>query len=156
MIKLIRTIIDFFYFPFKSFMPLKTYRYAATGGGNLILDIILYFLCFNFLLSKQDLDLGIIVFSAHIAALFIVFPITFTTGFLLNKYITFPDSNLKGNIQFVRYFMVAMGAICINYVLMKFFVDFIGFYPTPSKILSVTISVIYSYVVQNKFTFKVK
>ena len=105
---------------------------------------------------KQDLDLGFIVFSPHIAALFTVFPITFTTGFLLNKYITFEASNLDGKVQFVRYFMVAMGAISINYILMKFFVDFIGFYPTPSKILSTIISVVYSYVLQNKFTFKVK
>lgn len=156
MIKLITSIIDFFYFPFKSFMPLKTYRYAACGGGNLALDILLYFLCFNFVLMKQDLDLGFIVFSPHIAALFIVFPITFTTGFLLNKYITFEESNLAGKVQFVRYFMVAMGAISINYILMKFFVDFIGFYPTPSRILSTIISVIYSYILQNKFTFKVK
>ncbi len=136
-------------------MPLKTYRYAACGGGNLLLDIILYFLCFNFVLYKQDLDLGFIVFSPHIAALFIVFPITFTTGFLLNKYITFEESNLASRTQFVRYFMVAMGAISMNYILMKFFVDFIGFYPTPPRILSTIISVIYSYVLQNKFTFKV-
>ena len=147
--------IDTFYFIFKSFMPLKTYRYAACGGGNLVLDIILYFIFYNFIIEKQDVDLSIVVLSPHIAALFVVFPITFTTGFLLNKYITFEDSNLAGKTQLIRYFLVAMGAIIISYLLMKLFVDMLGFYPTVSKILSTAITVVYSYILQNFFTFKV-
>ncbi len=152
---LIITFIDTFYFIFKPFMPLKTYRYAACGGGNLVLDIVLYFVFFHFIIAKQDVDLGIVVLSPHIAALFMVFPITFTTGFLLNKYITFEDSNLAGKTQLVRYFLVAMGAIVISYLLMKTFVDVLGFYPTIAKILSTAITVIYSYLLQNYFTFKV-
>jgi len=153
--QLIITIIDSFYFIFKSFMPLKTYRYAACGGGNLVLDIVLYFIFYHFVIKEQEVDLGFIVLSPHIAALFIVFPITFTTGFLLNKYITFEESNLATKTQFVRYFMVAMGAIVISYLLLKFFVDVIGIWPTVAKILATAITVIYSYVLQNYFTFKV-
>lgn len=137
-------------------MTLKTYRYAASGGTNFGLDILLYFIFFNFILLKQNLDLQFVVLSPHIAALFVVFPITFTTGFLLNKYITFEASNLKGKTQLVRYFLVAVGSIVINYLLMKFFVDVISFYPTPSKILSSIISIIYSYTLQNNYTFKIK
>jgi len=136
-------------------MPLKTYRYAACGGGNLVLDIVLYFVFYNFIIAKQNVDLFFVVLSPHIAALFIVFPITFTTGFLLNKYITFEDSNLAGKTQLIRYFLVAMGAIIISYLLMKTFVDILGFYPTIAKVLATAITVIYSYVLQNYFTFKV-
>lgn len=153
--KLITSIIDSFYFLFKKFMPLKTYRYAVCGGGNLVLDTLLYFLFYHFVVFKQDVDLQIVVLSPHIASLFFVFPITFVTGFLLNKHITFEDSNLPTNTQFVRYFLVAMGAIVLSYLFMKLFVDGLGFYPTPSKILTIIITVLYSYILQNTFSFKV-
>lgn len=156
-IRLLTAIIDFFYFPiFKKIMPLKTFRYAACGGGNLVLDLMLYFIVFTFVINKENLDLGFIVLSPHIASLFIVFPITFLTGFALNKYITFEESNLKGKIQIVRYFLVSMGAIVITYLLMKLFVDAMGVPAFPARIITTIISVVYSYVLQNKFTFTVK
>src|SRR5690554_707015 len=151
----ITRFIDAFYFLFRPFLPLKTYRYAACGGGNLVFDILLYFIFYNFIFAKQNLDLYFVVLSPHIASLFVVFPITFTTGFLLNKYITFEDSNLPCKVQFFRYFLVGMGALILGYVSMKFFVDLLGFYPTPSKLLTAIITVGYSYILQNKFSFKV-
>jgi putative flippase GtrA len=153
--KMIAWLVDLFYPFFKGWMPLKTYRYAVCGGGNLVLDIVLYFVVYNFVLHQKDLDLDFIVFSSHIAALFIVFPITFLTGFLLNKYIAFGESNLRGRIQLYRYGMVVAGAILLNYLLMKLFVDGWGFFATPSKILVTAISVVYSYTLQNRFTCKV-
>ena len=153
--KLITSVVDVFYPLFKRWMPLKTYRYAVCGGGNLMFDIVLYFVLYNYVLHQQDLDLGFVVISPHIAALFIVFPITFTTGFLLNKYIAFGESNLHSRIQLYRYALVVVGAILLNYLLMKLFVDVLGFYATPSKILVTAISVVYSYTLQNRYTFKV-
>lgn len=156
-IRLLTAIIDFFYFPlFRTIMPLKTFRYAACGGGNLALDLTLYFIVFNFIIIRENLDLGFIVLSPHIASLFIVFPITFLTGFALNKYITFEESNLKGKTQILRYFIVAMGAIFITYLLMKLFVDLISLPVFPARIITTIISVVYSYILQNKFTFTVK
>ncbi|WP_158297886.1 GtrA family protein [Flammeovirga sp. MY04] len=136
-------------------MPLKTFRYAACGGGNLVLDICLYYLVFHVVLHQENLDLILFTLSSHIAALFIVYPITLTTGFLLQKYITFQESDLKGKVQFFRYIQVSFGAIFINYILMKIFVDLLGFYPTPSKILTVIVSIIYSYISQSRYSFKV-
>lgn len=147
--------IGTFYFIFKPFMPLKTYYYAVCGGSNLVLDTLLYFVFYHFVLVKQNVDLGIVVVSPHIASLFFVFPITLTTGFLLNRYITFQDSDLPPKVQFNRYLMVSLGAILMSYVLMKFFVDLLNFYPTPSKFVSVVITVLYSYIFQSKFSFKV-
>lgn len=154
--KTLTLVIDTFYFPFKSWLPLKTYRYAVCGGGNLVLDIVLYFVFYNFIFAKTNVDLGFVVMSPHIASLFFVFPITFVTGFALQKYITFEESNLPGRIQLIRYFMVAMGAIIISYALMKLFVDGFHFYPTPSRLITILVTVIYSYIMQNKFSFQVR
>ena len=151
----ITSLIDAFYFLFRPLMPLKFYRYAVCGGGNLAFDIVLYFVFYNFIFAKQNVDLGLVVLSPHIASLFFVFPITFTTGFLLNKYITFQGSALPGRVQLFRYLLAGLGALLLNYILMKVFVDVLGFYPTPSRLLTVVISVAYSYLLQNRFTFKV-
>lgn len=154
--KVITRIIDTFYFMFQSFLPLKTYRYVVCGGSNFVLDIFLFFIFYNFIFAKQNVDLYFVVLSPHIASLFAVFPITFTTGFLFSKYITFEYSNLPWKVQFFRYFIIGMGALILNYASMKFLIDFLGFYATPSRILTVVINVIYSYLLQNKYSFKVK
>ncbi len=151
----ITKFIDFFYFLFRGFLPLDTYRYAVCGGCNLVFDICLYFIFYHFVFAKQNLELYFVVLSPHIASLFIVFPITFTTGFLLNRYVTFPESNLPWKTQFFRYFLVGMGALLLSYLSLKLLVDFLGFYPTPSRLLTVFVTVGYSYLSQKKFTFKV-
>lgn len=149
-------LIDSGYFIFKKFIPLKTYRYAICGGSNLILDTVLYFICFHFIIYKQNLDLLIVVLSPHIASLFIVFPITFCIGFLLNRYIVFSESKLPIRTQFLRYLTVGITALLISYFSMKLLVDYLLFYPTPSRLLTIVITVLFSYVMQNKFSFKVQ
>ena len=146
--------IDYFYTPFRKVIPLETFRYAATGGFNTVLDIFLYFFCYNFILDKQVLDLQIVSISPHIAAFLIVFPITFFTGFLFAKFITFTNSELRGRIQLIRYIIAVSGSIFLNYVFLKLFVEFGGLWPTLAKILTTGIVVIYSYFIQKFFTFK--
>ena len=152
--QLIIQIIDYFYSPFQRFIPLETFRYAATGGFNTVLDITLYFLCYNFVIDKHVIDLHIVSISPHIAAFIIVFPVTFFTGFLLAKYITFTNSEIRGKIQLVRYMISVSGSIFLNYLFLKILVEFGGLWPTLSKIITTVIVVIYSYFVQKFFTFK--
>jgi putative flippase GtrA len=153
--KFIIRVIDTFYFLFAWLMPIKTYRYAVCGGSNLVFDISLYFFIYNFVIAKRFIDLGVVVLSPHIATLFIVFPITFLTGFLLQKYVTFQDSNLPGRVQFFRYFMVGLGSLLISYASMKLLVEILHFYPTPSRLITIIITVIYGYILQTNYSFKV-
>ena len=151
---LIIRIIDWFYKPFEKMIPLETFRYAATGGLNTAFDIFLYFIFYNFVFEKQNVDLAILTLSPHIAAFVFVFPITFSTGFLLAKYVTFTQSALKGRIQLFRYAVSVGGSIVLNYVLLKIFVESFGWYATFSKIATTFIVIIYSYVIQKHFTFR--
>ncbi len=154
-LQIVKQIIDWFYFPiFRKFIPIETFRYAFTGSANTTLDITLYFICYNFVLDKQFIDLGFVMMSPHIAAFFIVFPITFSSGFLLSKFVTFSESELKGKVQLRRYGITVAGAILINYVLLKLFVDIFHIYPTAAKLIITIIVVIYSYILQKAFTFK--
>jgi len=149
-------IIDFFYRPFAKLMPLQTFRYLACGGGNTALDIMLYFVMYNFVLHKQMVQLPFVTITPHIAALFMSLAITFPTGFLLSKYIVFSESNLRGRTQLFRYFMLVAACILLNYVFMKLFVEHFHIYPTISKVLTTFFVVCFSYLTQKKFTFKVK
>lgn len=148
--------VDSFYFLVKKYLPLRTYRYAVCGGSNVIFDALLYFVFFHFIFVKQNVDLYFVVLSPHIASLFFVFPITFVSGFLLNKYIAFSDSNLPTGVQFYRYLLVGLGAIVLSYLIIKLLVDVLGFYPTPSRLIAIFITIFYSYLLQNKFSFKIK
>ncbi len=151
---LIIQFIDFFYIPFRKYIPLETFRYAATGGFNTVLDITLYFVCYNFVLDKNIVDLKIVAISPYIAAFLIVFPITFLTGFILAKYITFSNSEIRGRVQLIRYMLSVTGSVVLNYVFLKFLVEFGGLWPTLAKLITTGIVVIYSFFVQKFFTFK--
>ena len=154
--QLITDILAFFYKPFSRIMPFQTFRYLACGGGNTLLDIFLFFISYNFILHKEVVHLPFFAVSPHIAAVFMSFLVTFPTGFLLNKYIVFSDSNLRGRVQLVRYFALVGVCLLMNYVFMKVFVDYCGFYPTVGKVLTTILVVCFSYITQKKFTFKVK
>lgn len=146
--------VDLFYPLFKKIMTLQMYRYAACGGGNTALNIFIYFITYNFILEKQVLDLGFIAFTPHIAAFFIAFCITFPIGFYLSMYVVFQGSYLRRRIQLLRYFMVAMICIVLNYVLLKLFVEGLGWYPTPSLVITAGIVILFSYLSQRHFSFK--
>lgn len=151
---LIIKFIDFFYFPVFRFIPREVFRYAFTGGVNTLFDLFLYYIVYKYILDKQIVDLGFVAISPHIAAFLIVFPITFSTGFVLAKYITFRASELKGRIQLFRYGVTVTGSILLNYVFLKFFVEYLGWYATVSKGITTMIVVIYSYISQRYFSFK--
>ena len=147
-------MVDFFYPPFRKYMTLQFFRYGVTGVANMAFDWILYFVTFHFILEKQMLDLGFETLSSHIAAMVIVFPVTFTSGFLLQKYVTFSASEIKGRVQVFRYLTVVLANLLINYIGLKLLVDVVGLFPTPSKMIVTIITTIFSYFSQKKFTFK--
>ena len=152
--RFIITFIDWFYPPFKNLMPYQTFRYAACGGGNTLLNILLYFLSYNYLLKKQHLGLGFITISSHIAAFLLAFLVTFPIGLYLNMFVVFKGSNLRKRIQLFRYFLVVIACIGLNYVLLKIFVDKFSWYPTPSMIMATFLIIVFSYLSQQRFSFK--
>ena len=161
--QIITRIIDFFYVPFRKVMSEQVFRYAACGGGNLVLDWVLYFVIYNYIIGHEIVELRFEIgdfileqaISPHIATLCIVFPITLLTGFWLNKYVTFAQSNLRGVRQLVRYISVVCLNLAINYLGLKLCVDIWGWYPTPSKIAITLVTVVISYFAQKYYSFRV-
>ncbi len=152
---IITRFVDLFYIgPIRKYIPIQTFRYGMCGGANMLLDLILYFVIFHFVVRKQFLDLGFVVISPHILSLLIVFPITFFNGFWLNKHVTFKYSPLKGSTQLLRYGLSVAGSLLLNYVCMKLLVETLHIYPSPSKAVTTAITTVYSYLMQKHFTFR--
>ena len=182
--QIITDIIDFFHRPFAKYIPEQIFRYAACGGGNMVLDWVLYFLVYNFVIGHELVYLSfpslwggqewVLCLTPHIASLCIVFPITLITGFWLQKYVTF--SNVQGDEvqndkgqgtkessassqtfrQAFRYILIVAVNLTINYFGLKLCVETLGWYPTPSKMCITVVTVIVSYIGQKYFTFATK
>lgn len=149
-------IIDFFYPPFQRWLSLHTFRYMASGGITVASGIIGYYIIYNFILHQQDVQIGKFLITAPIAALCIESAATFCIGFMLNKYLVFTQSNLKGRIQLFRYATVYGTNLLLNYALMKILVEGFLFYPTLAKAAITLVLAVFSYFSQKYFTFRVK
>lgn len=149
-------MIDFVHIPFAPWIDKQTFRYLACGGGNTILDILIYFVSYNFILDKRVVRLGSVTIEPHIAAFIMSFSVSFPLGFALSKYVVFTESNLKGRIQLFRYALLVGMCILLNYFFLKLFVEWFHWFPTPSKVLTTAIVAVFSYVSQRNFTFKIK
>ncbi|HEX6915013.1 MAG TPA: GtrA family protein [Chitinophagaceae bacterium] len=149
-------VVDFFYPPFKRLMPLQTFRYAACGGGNTLLNIFLFFIFHNYVLQKRVVSLGFYALKPYTAAFLMAFMVTFPIGFYLSMYVVFPGATLRRRIQLFRYFLVVIACIVLNYSFLKMFVEVFGWYPTPSLMITAVIVVAFSYFTQRHFSFSRK
>jgi putative flippase GtrA len=116
---LILSVVDFFYPFFRSLMPLQTFRYAACGGFNTVLDISLFFVSYNFILEKQPVHLGFLTIGPHIAAFLIGFMVTFPIGFYLSRYVVFQETSVRKAKQLAKYFTVVFGLFVTQLCLSK-------------------------------------
>ena len=154
--KLIIQILDFIYPPFRRFMPVQTFRYAACGGGNTLLSLFIFSFSYNFIFQKKLVDLYIITLKPHVAALILSFVLTIPIGFYMARHVVFQSSSLRGRHQLFRYFATAIGSLLLNYINLIILVDFLHIYPTPAQIINTVIVVCFSYLMQKHFAFKKK
>ena len=151
---LLIAIIDTLYIkPLERVISRYTFGYLFCGCANMALDALWYFTIYHFIINEQYFDLGFVVISPHIAALIIVFPITFLTGFYLNRYVAFRVIEERKRKQILRYGLSVLGSILLNYILMKFLVEVCYIWPTIAKMLTTIIVAIYSYIAARHFSF---
>ena len=148
-------IVDLFYVrPFSQLLSPTMFRYAACGAANMALDLVWYFVIYHYIVAERFIDLGFVVVSPHVASLIVVFPITFLTGFWLNRNVAFRATEIGSGDQLLRYAISVVGSILLNYVCIKLFVETFGIWPTPAKALTTAVCVVYSYLAGRYFAFK--
>ena len=148
-------VIDLFYIkPFSILLPHTVFRYAVCGGLNMVLDLLWYFVIYHYIIAQRFIDLDVVVISPHIASLCVVFPITFFTGFWLNRNVAFRATEFGRGWQLFKYALSVVGSLVLNYICMKIFVEVCDVWPTPAKAMTTAVSVVYSYIAGRYFTFK--
>lgn len=148
------SVVDALYIkPLHGLVSRNLFGYGLCGAVNMALDIVWYFLIYHYVVCESYVDLGFVVMSPHILSLFIVFPITFFTGFWLNRHVAFRATKVSSGKQLWRYALSVVCSILINYVCMKLFVEVCAIWPTPSKMLTTVVSVCYSYLMARYVTF---
>ena len=152
--RLLTRTLDWFYVPLvRRVVSLEVFRYGAVGALNMALDALWYCIIYNFVVCKEFVDLGFVVISPHILSLCIVFPITFFTGFWLNRNVAFCATQMPQGVQLLKYALTVVGAILLNYVSMKVLVEYVLLWPTISKVLTTLITAVYSYLLGRYYTF---
>lgn len=152
--RILTSIIDSLYVkPLERIISRYTFGYCLCGAANIALDTVWYFLTYHYIICEQNLNLGFVVISPHIAALIIVFPITFFTGFLLNRHVAFRATQQRTTKQLFRYALSVMGSILLNYILMKLFVDMCHVWPTIAKMMTTVIVAVYSFLAAKYYSF---
>ena len=151
--RLVRIVDTLYIRPLRSLISRDLFGYGLCGATNMALDILWYFLIYHYVVCARYVDLGFVVMSPHILSLFIVFPITFFTGFWLNRNVAFRVTKVSSRKQLFRYSLSVVGSILINYLCMKLFVEVCLIWPTPSKMITTVISVCYSYIMARFVTF---
>jgi putative flippase GtrA len=167
---IVLSVIDFFHKPFARFIDKQTFRYLACGGSNAVLNVLIYYVSFHYLLHEQNVLVGanhlslaapdthnmarVLHISAEVAAFIIAFCISFPIGFVLSRYIVFPESELRGRVQLFRYAVTVGMCLLLNYLLIKVFMR-LGVYPTMGYVATQIMVAMFSYFTQRIFTFKV-
>lgn len=145
----------------KRLIPKETYYYAACGGGNLLLSWILFFFFYQYVFHKEISHfyinwIGIkhVAISAYTFSSLTTFCISFTIGFLLMKYVVFTNSELGGRVQLFRYGLSSVASAVLSWLLLKFFIEILNFFPSIANVTASCIVVIFSFIMQRKFTFR--
>lgn len=147
-------LIDYFYQPFSRFLPKKTFRYGVTGTANSLLNILIYFLSYNYLLKAEPIEIGSFYITPYIAAYLVAFAVSFPVGFLLNKYIVFQQNDGRGRLQLALYASLCLFNAFMDYALLHLLVGYFGFWATPSQALIILCMAGVSYLFQTYVTFR--
>lgn len=146
--------IDFFYVkPLQKLLSQQVFRYLACGATTALLDAVWYYVIYHYIVCEKFIDLDFVVVSPHIAALCVVFPITFFTGFWLNRNVAFKATHISSLPQLAKYALTVVGSILLNYACMKILVEVCDLWATPSKMITTVICAVYSFLAGRYFTF---
>lgn len=137
-------------------LQLKLIRYGIAAAVATVVDVFIYFIAFNFIYRKQDLHLfNFMVLSAPTASLILSYSCGLLTNFTITKYFVFTESDLRGHHQLMRYIMVAVLILFLNYAFMSFLIKTLDWYPTIARATSAVTVGMLSFIIHKAFSFKV-
>ena len=133
----------------------KVLRYFFSAGTATCVDVGVYFISFNYLFRKVDMDLaGLFVLSAPTASLILSYSAGLLTNFTITRLIVFNESELKTRTQFFRFVLVAILVLGMNWVLMRWLIRGLEWFPTVARAFSALSIGVFSFMIHKSFSFR--
>jgi len=140
----------------KAFTQSKVFRYFLSAGVATIVDVSMYFIAFNYIYEKSDILLfGSVTIAAATASLLLSYTMGLITNFLITKFLVFHESDLETHKQLFRYILVALVVLALNYVLMRFLIRNLEWFPTVARAFSAISIGVLSFIIHKTFSFRV-
>lgn len=135
----------------------KLFRYFLSAGLATWVDVLTYFLVYNYLYKKTDIVItdGLVVASTT-ASLLMSYTAGLITNFTLTKWLVFKESELETHKQLFRYVLVALLILAFNWMLMRVLIRNLEWYPTISRASSALLIGFLSFFIHRVFSFRVK
>ncbi len=140
----------------KKFLESRVFRYFIAAGVATIVDVGVYFLCCNYVFTKNDLAIGYFLLTAPTASLMISYSCGLITNFSISKFLVFKESNLETHKQFGRFVIVALFILCLNWLFMRVLIRQWHWFPTIARATSALSIGVLSFVFHKFFSFKVR
>ena len=134
----------------------KVFRYFISAGIATWVDIMIYFIAFNYIYEKQDIHLfSWMVISAPTASLILIYTAGLLTNIYFTKHLVFKESDLETHKQLFRYVLVALVVLVLNYLMMRFLIRGWDWYPTIARAFSAISIGLLSFLIHKSFSFRV-
>ena len=91
----------------------------------MVSGFVVFTIVFHLVVKQKVVGVGLMAFKPHSFALFCASVFSFILGFILNKYVVFTASNLRGRIQFFSLFF----SIPFQFLHQLFFIERPGIVP---------------------------
>jgi putative flippase GtrA len=131
------------------------FRYGVAAAIATSVDVVVYFLTFNYVLKKADWHVfAPLVISAPTISLAVSYSCGLITNFTLTKFFVFPGSDLRTRHQLMRYVLVALVVLGLNYLIMSFLIKGLAWFPTIARATSAIIAGFASFTAHRVFSFR--
>jgi len=133
----------------------RIFRYFISAGLATWVDVVVYFLAFNYLYEKTDIVFseGIVIASTT-ASLVMSYTAGLITNFTLTKMLVFKESDLQTHQQLFRYVLVALLVLALNWLMMRFLIRSLEWYPTVARGTSAILIGVLSFSIHKVFSFR--
>ncbi|MBE7176068.1 MAG: GtrA family protein [Mucilaginibacter polytrichastri] len=140
---------------FRKILRNQVVRFFLSAGFGVLVDAVIYFLLYNYVFQKYNITVWGYRIKGVTAAFVISFSAQVITNFLVNKYLVFTESELKGRKQFFRFALVATLGFFANLLLLNLLVE-LGLYAPYARVLAALSLGAASYFVHKFFSFRIK
>jgi putative flippase GtrA len=139
----------------KKMLNQSIFRYGIAAAIATCVDVMVYFFTFNYVLRKADFQLSpSLVISAPTLSLAVSYSCGLITNFTITKFFVFPGSDLRTRHQLMRYVMVAVAVLGLNYVIMSILIKGFDWFPTIARATAAVIAGFASFAAHRIFSFR--